>query len=240
MRQALNRCSTARVGVSTVALTALFGGDAQDASNTHILYCGIELDRFLGPPLALREELGVGLDARLFVHVGRFVEAKNHTGLIALFSQYARRDSKAHLVLVGDGPLRLSIDNCARESGVSKRIHFLGIRPDVAAILRACDCFLFPSLWEGLPLALLEAQAAGLPALVSTNVTDEADVIVDLIGRFRLEDSPSVVCRQIDDYIPKRMDVADSVAHLRNSRFSVESSARALQMLYEGLTRAIA
>ena len=116
---------------------------------------------------ALRAELGVQEGEILFGHVGRFCEQKNHAGLLRIFAGVSRRMPNARLVLIGTGELVDSTRALAQELNLSDRVIFAGVRKDMAALYHAMDVFLLPSLFEGLPVVLVEAQAAGLPCFVA-------------------------------------------------------------------------
>ncbi|WP_243643918.1 glycosyltransferase family 1 protein [Paenibacillus pinisoli] len=123
----------------------------------------------------VRAELGAG-DSLVVGHIGRFNEQKNHKFLLDIFESLRRRKKDALLVLAGDGYLRPAIEQEAQKRGLSQSIRFLGVREDVARLLQGMDLFLFPSLFEGLPVVLVEAQAAGLTCIVSDTITKETDV----------------------------------------------------------------
>jgi glycosyltransferase involved in cell wall biosynthesis len=114
-----------------------------------------------------RKELGLSSHASLVLHVGRFMEQKNHAGLIAIFERVLQTCPEAMLLLVGDGVLKASIEGLVKNRGLAASIMFLGHRDDVAAIMRNCDVFLLPSFYEGFPVVALEANAASLPVVGS-------------------------------------------------------------------------
>lgn len=120
---------------------------------------------------SIRSELKVSDDTLVIGHVGRFFEPKNHEFIIDVFAEICKRCERARLVLVGDGQLREKIEDKVRSLSLNEKVTFLGNRTDVSEILSGFDVFLFPSLWEGLPLTLIEAQAAELPCFVSDSVT---------------------------------------------------------------------
>ncbi len=122
-----------------------------------------------------RRELGVG-DAPVFGHVGRFNDQKNHVFLIEAFARYHASHPGGRLLLVGEGVLQPQIERQARDAGLADSVSFLGLRPDVPQLLQAMDCFLLPSKFEGLPLALVEAQAAGLVCLAADTVSPQSDL----------------------------------------------------------------
>lgn len=124
---------------------------------------------------AYRKALNLHDDTVVIGHIGRFFEPKNHTFLIDVFSELVKKSKNYHLVLVGDGELRKKTEEKVKALSLEGRVSFLGNRSDIPALLSAFDLFLFPSLWEGLPLTLIEAQAAELPCFVSDTVTRAID-----------------------------------------------------------------
>jgi len=134
---------------------------------------------------SIRAKLGIENDF-VFGHVGRFVQAKNHEFLLHIFQQVTRIKNNATLLLVGEGPLKPEIEQLSRTLGLHDKVQFLGARDDVPDILNACDAFVFPSLFEGLGIGLIEAQASGLPCFASQNVPSQV-AITDLCSFLPLE-----------------------------------------------------
>lgn len=128
---------------------------------------------------ACRNRLGLA-DALVIGHIGSFTDYKNHRFLIEVFRAVADRNRRAALLLVGGGELLGQIKEQAASCGLSDRVIFVGISDKVEEYLCAMDIFVLPSLAEGLPLVSLEAQAAGLPCLVSEAVPPEAKVLEDV------------------------------------------------------------
>lgn len=173
MRAAMQASAPHRLAVSPEAAAALFGPDWA-ALPTRIRPLGIDLQAYRQPvdKAALRTELRLPPGEPMLGHVGQFRSQKNHAFLLDIFAAFVKRYGPAQLLLIGDGDLRSELENQAHRLGVAERVHFLGSRPDVAALLiGAVDVFVFPSHHEGLSLALLEAQAAGLPCVVSTGLS---------------------------------------------------------------------
>lgn len=124
---------------------------------------------------AVRSSLGIG-DKKTFIHVGRLHEAKNHEFLIDVFSKIHESDKNTVLLCLGDGDLMKPICDKVSSLGLGEAVMMLGSHPDVERYLMAADIFLFPSKWEGVPVTVVEAQAAGLPCLVSDRITDDVCV----------------------------------------------------------------
>lgn len=124
---------------------------------------------------SVRKELGVENNF-VIGHVGNFTPQKNHSLIIEIFAAVIKRIPNAKLVLVGEGYLKPTIMSKVKQSGLDDKVLFLGVRNDVERILSALDYFVFPSLFEGLGIALIEAQANGLKSLISDCIPAEAKV----------------------------------------------------------------
>jgi glycosyltransferase involved in cell wall biosynthesis len=127
----------------------------------------------------VRAQLGI-TDQIVLGHVGRFIPVKNHKLILGVFKAYHKMQPKSILLLVGEGPLLEEAKARANKLGVGEHVHFLGVRKDVPDLLDAMDCFLFPSLYEGLGISAIEAQASGLPCLVSDRVPQDVKILDDL------------------------------------------------------------
>ena len=176
MRSWINRYATHGLAASKPAASELFGEKWQSDGRFRVLYYGIDLEPFQEPVSReeIRAELGIPLAAAVVGHVGRFDPQKNHRFILEMARDILRKRPDVHFVLVGDGPLRREMEAKASAEGIADKMHFVGSRTDVPRLMRGgMDVFVFPSLWEGLPIALIEAQAAGLRCLVSDRVPEE-------------------------------------------------------------------
>lgn len=194
MDKLLKLCATAGVGVSAVATQSLFGRAWKSDPRWQTSHLGIDLAPFSCPVDSdqARAELGIPKDAFVVGHVGRFFAQKNHTFLLDIAKQVLRKKPHAIFLLVGEGPLRKAIERKAANLGIRENVKFAGIRNDTVRLMKGVmDVFLFPSLYEGFPLVLMEAQAAGLRCFVASTVSDEANVIPQLITRLSLTDDAS-------------------------------------------------
>jgi glycosyltransferase involved in cell wall biosynthesis len=168
----------------------LYGKKAVKKSNFFVLNNAIDAKAFAFDE-ARRNEMKRSLhieDRFVIGHTGSFKAVKNHAFMLDVFREVQKKYNRAVLLLVGDGELRPDIEKKAREAGLEDSVIFTGLHSDVSGFLQAMDVFLFPSLWEGLPLAVIEAQASGLPCIISDTVSKEASV-TELAEYYPLTDS---------------------------------------------------
>lgn len=164
----------------------LFGDKKYDEGNVYLLNNAIDVDYFKYNEEVRkdkREELNIPDDIKVIGHVGRFVSQKNHEFLIDIFNEVHKKDKKTILVLIGQGPLMGDIKKKVNELGIRDCVKFLGQRKDINELYQALDLFLFPSIYEGLGMVLVEAQGSGLPCIASTEVPTYAKVsdLVDFL-----------------------------------------------------------
>lgn len=162
---------THRTAVSSAAAKALFG-PAWETLGTRLFTLGIDLANLqqTRDTTVLRQALNLPPGVPVLGHVGLLRPEKNHLFLLDVFQAYRRRYGEAELLLVGEGAGRAAIEAHADHLGVRAHVHLLGSRSDVPDLLHAMNVFVFPSHFEGLSLALLEAQAVGLPCVISTAI----------------------------------------------------------------------
>jgi len=137
---------------------------------------------------AIRNQLDIGENEFLIGHIGRFAIQKNHIFLIHIFKEILKLNENCTLILVGDGDLKTKMIQEVEKLGIQSKVNFLGVRKDVANLLQAFDLFLFPSIFEGLPVTMVEAQVSGLPIVASTAITKEVN-ITDLVTYVDLKKS---------------------------------------------------
>jgi glycosyltransferase involved in cell wall biosynthesis len=233
MRRWIAKHATVRLAASRQAGEALFGS----ATPWQVLYCSVDFDPFETPAdrASVLGEIGLPPESIAICHVGRFVEQKNHAFLIRIAAEVFAREPRARLVLIGDGPHRPAIEKNVRDLGIADHVRFLGSRPDVPRILTAMDAFLLPSRFEGLPLVGMEAQAAGLPTIVSDAVTCEVDIVPGLVERIALSE-PASSWAERTLAVARRTQSADerrqSLELARRSPFDIRHGARHLEEVY--------
>lgn len=179
-----------------------------------------------------RKEFGISDDSILVGHVGRFFPQKNHEFLIDIFNQFHKDHPNSYLMLVGEGELKTSIQDKVRTLGLENYVIFTGLRSDVNELLQAMDVFLFPSLYEGLPVSIIEAQAAGLPCLISDKVPIECKK-TDLVYQLSLEDSVKTWAHKI--YELSHITRRDTYEEIKQSGFDIVENAKWLENFYVDL-----
>lgn len=178
----------------------------------------------------VRRELG--LDAGIVIgHVGRFHEQKNHRFLIDTFSHVLAREPSAMLLLIGDGPLEPDIRREISHRGLSGHVLMPGTFHDISRIYQAMDVFVLPSLFEGLGMVAIEAQAVGVPTLVSDTVSMETRVS-PIYARMPLQAGPEAWADRILDLADMPQAHTDMSVYIRRSGYDAAETARAMQDWY--------
>lgn len=179
LRPFSKKYATDYIACSELAGRYLFGDKAFESGKVKIIRNAIDVEKFKFDPEArkqLRKELGIKSDDFVIGHIGRFVEQKNHRFLIDVFAEVKKQKKNAKLVLAGQGPLREEIEQKVKDLGLEKDVFFLGQRNDTNKLYSVFDVFCLPSLYEGLPVVGVEAQANGVPCAFSNAITKEAIV----------------------------------------------------------------
>ncbi|MFT4412589.1 glycosyltransferase family 1 protein [Fredinandcohnia humi] len=216
---------------SQAAAKWLFGNKSNDAK---LLNNGIEPELFMYSPEVRnnkREELGIR-DQLVIGHVGRFTKQKNHHFLIEIFAQFVKRRPNSILLLCGEGVLKKEIENRVKELDIQDKVMFLGVRNDVHQLLQVFDIFLFPSLHEGLPVTLIEAQAAGIPCVISDEITTEVDLGMNLIKFLKINNVDMWVDELELLKVGKREQSNLQHKQLRDRGYDIKSTASWLQEFY--------
>lgn len=177
----------------------------------------------------MRHSLSIPEDALVLGHVGRFSPQKNHEFLIDIFVACCQKVQNAYLLLVGEGGLKTQIEEKVQNLGLQDRVIFTGVRSDVQDLLQAMDVFVFPSLYEGLPVTMVEAQAAGLPCLISDGVPIECKM-TELVRQIPLDASPEAWADTIVTVCGERG--MDTLGQIQSAGFDVRENARWLQNFY--------
>ena len=204
-----------------------------------ILRNGIEPSRFRFSHemrRKLRNELKITGNETALVHVGRFSEEKNHQRLLEIFREVCVLRDNVKLFLIGDGPLRNKVEKEAESSELKDKVVFLGGRKNVNELLSAFDVFLLPSLAEGLPISLVEAQASGLPCVFSDFITPEVRIIPSLLSPVSL-DSPDRTWAEAVVSASPLDNREEGCTFVRNAGFDIKETAEMLENFYLNISR---
>jgi glycosyltransferase EpsF len=208
-----------------------WGRGALKNGKVKVLPNAIDPERFRFSEAARREiraKYGIADDDFVVGHVGRFYPQKNHKFLIDVFAELHKQRANARLLLLGDGPLQEHIKQKVESLSLANTVIFAGLQKDVASFYSAMDAFAFPSLWEGLPLTLVEAQYAGLPCIVSKNVTNDV-AITDSIDFLPLDGIGSwseKICSLEQRNVSRQPEI-------RSGKFDIRSCYKSLESLYQ-------
>lgn len=173
-RVLISKYATHRIGCSEGACAFLYG-----KLPSQVVHYGIDYDKFqknnIDTP-KVYEKHGLRADKKYVIHIGRFAEQKNPMFLLDTYKKIADQNASIDLILVGHGPLKEKIKNQVFLFGLKERVHILNPDVSVEEIYRIAECLMLPSLWEGLPIVLLEAQAMGIRCFVSEHITQEVNL----------------------------------------------------------------
>lgn len=217
---------------STIAGEWSYGKKAIRDGRCIFLKNGIETDKYVFNEKTrrnIREKLDIQNNF-VIGHVGRFMKQKNHTFLIDIFAEVSKMIPESKLILVSEGRMMDDIKKKVHEMGLQDKVSFLGFRDDVNELMQAMDVFVLPSLWEGLPFTLVEAQSAGLPCVISDVISDEA-IVSNIIKKLSLKKNASFWAKEIIDFYrnTQRKDISSIV---KEAGFDIITSANWLQNYY--------
>lgn len=216
----------------------LFGNKVYDKGKVYLLNNAIELDKFAYNEeirKELRNELKIHDNTLVIGHIGRFVEQKNHTFLIDIFNEIHKKNKNSVLILVGQGPLMLDIEKKVKELNLDENVMFLGQRKDAFKLYQVFDVFILPSLYEGLPVVAVEAQASGLYCVLSNKMTKETKLLDSTIFFDIKEKKLKIVENILNDYKNHLRD--NSTVKVLNLNFDIKEEVKKLTEQYVNFLR---
>ena len=231
LRGAFYKASTHNLACSAAAGEWLYPGHPYTVLNN-----AIDAERFRYSPQLreqAREQLGLLPEEIAFLHIGAFNEQKNQAFLLEAFQEALEKLPCARLLLVGDGARKASCEARAEALKISRQVSFLGLREDIPALLSAADVFVLPSLHEGLPLTMVEAQCAGLPCVVSDRVTRES-ALTEHVCFAPIERAEAFAEAMENAQIAARETASGSaINRAKEAGYDVSQNAEMLMRLYE-------
>ncbi len=208
----------------------LFGNKIVNSERFVVIQNGINVDKFRFDAIKrqkMRDDLKLG-NSRVFIHVGGLRAVKNHTFLLDVFEKVHQKDLNTKLLLVGKGELEREMKNKIHHLNLEDSVMMLGTRGDVAELLQAADCFLLPSIWEGVPTSVIEAQASGIPCIISNKVNKDV-AISPLVTLLPIDEGVLPWVREIEKMAFIRRDVLDDI---RNKGYDINQIAHKIVELY--------
>lgn len=224
----LIKLSDYRLACSDTAAEWMFGKKYNNRNVTIIKNGIITRDYIYNPEIRNQTRKKLGLDGKFVIgHVGAFREQKNHNFLINMFSKL--NIPNAELVLVGNGPLKVNIEQQVKDLNIADKVKFLGSRNDVNDILQAFDVFVMPSLWEGLSVSTIEAQASGLPLVLSAQVSRLTKVTPNV--SFLSLDNLNQWIKKINE-LKDEFKRTDESEFIKKAGYDMSSSAKEIKKIY--------
>lgn len=227
----IKKCSTKNIACSINSGKYLYEGREFILFNN-----AIDLNKFDDSGIYkryLNEEFNLNNDIKIITNIGRFVEAKNHKFIIEVFANLIENNDKYRLFLCGDGPLKKDMENKVKELKLEEYIFFLGVRDDINKILLGTDLYFMPSILEGLPVALVEAQAAGCQCLISKNIPKECDLGIGIVNFLDLSDSIKIWVESIEKVSnTKKINFDSRKAKIIKNGFCLKDNVELLERIY--------
>lgn len=214
------------IAPSDLAAQYTFGKKMYADGNVHILHNAVDLDYYKyseEEKNRVRKEFSIAPDVKVLGHIGRFMQQKNHLFLLDVFHEVYKQNRNTVLLLVGDGELKESVKQKAAALGLLDSVIFTGVRKDIPALLSAMDVFVFPSLYEGMPNTVIEAQATGLPCIIADTITRGVKLISS-VKFLSLSDSAVRWAEAVLDSLKEaRQDTKQTFV---KNRYDIASSAK--------------
>lgn len=228
----LRRVSTHYFACGEKAGRWLYGNSLVDKGKVELIHNAIDLKEYtysMKKRKKIRDEFGIRDNDLLIGHVGQFRNQKNHIKIINLFNDFVKQNNNSKLMLVGSGELEDSIRKLCSKYNLLDKVIFTGARNDVSTILSAFDLFLFPSLFEGLSVVAIEAQANGIPCVFSNTISNETFINRN-IKVINLEDDDNIWIEAINDAL--KMGRINSEKSFSTNGYNIKIEAKKLEEKY--------
>ncbi len=231
MRKKIQKWGTHFFACSHAASRWMYPNDLLIKGQDIVIPPGLEIDKFkYNNQLRekTRKELGIK-DEYVIIHTGRFTEQKNQSFLVNMFSKLKKIEPNSKLLLSGVGPLQEDVKKLAKQLEIENDVIFLDVKPEIYPYLDAADVYVMPSLYEGLPLAAVEAQCSGLPCIMSNLITKEV-ALSENVDFLSLEDSVEKWISSILKY--KNHIRRDESITIKNCGYDIDDIAKKMEQFY--------
>lgn len=227
----MKRWGTHFFACSRAAADWMYPKDLLKTKQVKILHNGIDTNRFEFDDKIRREKRNeLKLDKKfVLINTGRFTEQKNQSFILDIIIKLKSKGVDIKLLLLGEGPLENEYREKVNRLGLGDEVIFLGVRKNVQDYLFAADCFVMPSLYEGLPVAAIEAQCTGIPCVLSTNITDEAK-ITENVMLLNLNNSIDEWQKTILNM--QQMQREKAVYKIRDAGYDIKNVAKRMEEFY--------
>jgi len=237
MRLLIKFSANKYVACTNAAGRFLFGEKAILKGKVDILHNAVDLAPYrcvdLNAVNEMRAQLGIGDDTLVIGHVGKFGEQKNHAFLVRLAKFMKNKGVDFRLLLIGQGSLKQKIEAEVKNKGLEEHVKFLGVQTNIPMYMRMFDVFVFPSLYEGLGMVLIEAQASGTPCVISDTIPDEADMGLGLLKKLNLKESPEAWCEAIvSSRREERIPVETTISSILQKGYDLRTTVKELYSTY--------
>lgn len=222
---------------SSIAAEHLYGEGYQNYNNYYLIPNAINAENYLFDKdirNRIRYENGISDDDFLFGHVGSFTGPKNHIYLLSIFKEILSIKPNSKLICCGNGPLMNQVQEKARVLGILDRVIFPGIVKNCNEYMMAMDVLVFPSLFEGFPVTVIEAEATGLPVVMSDVITNEVD-LTDCIHRLSFNNSPIEWAEVACDIVSGDRSKYNPI--VIDSKYNMRTSAKMIMSLYDEMVK---
>ena len=218
---------------SVEAAEWLFGRKHTISGKVRLINNGVDINQFKYDEhlrVSARKKLGISENCIVVGHIGRFNFQKNHEMLLYIFSQLYALNNNSILLLIGEGETKDKIINIANSIGIIDKIVFLGIRQDIPDLLNAFDVMIFPSFYEGMPNAIIEAQATDLPCVISDTISRDVKITDNVYFMSLASDSKKWAEKALSVSKQHRKDVSDVII---KSGYSISTTVNILTAEFE-------
>lgn len=201
---------------------------------TKIVYNAINIQNFLfdeNKRKCIRDKLNITKNEKVIVNIGRFAYQKNHKRIISISKKIIENNKNIKIILVGTGDLQEKIKKEIRKENLEDNFLLLGNRNDVNELLMASDLFLFPTLYEGLGIAVVEAQFSGLKCITSERVPPEADIGTGLLKKINLSADDKIWIKEIEEALSLKYD-RNCINKAYNNKFDIKIIAKDIENFY--------